>query len=280
MRWAAGVWRQFRRNTAAVAGVVVVLVVGLTAVAAPLLTAHDPVRSGADIMRPPGLSHPFGTDDLGRDIFAGVLFGGRTSLTIGLVAALVSTAIGMVVGAAAGYYGGVVDELLSKVTEIFMVVPKFFLAILLVALLGPSIWTVTFSIAILSWPSTARIGRAEFLALREREFVLASRAIGKANGRIMLKEILPNAMPPILANTSVLVSQAIISESGLSFLGLGDPSAVSYGLLLYNAQSLMHVGAWWTSVFPGLALFLTVLGLNSAADGLNDALDPRRRPAR
>jgi peptide/nickel transport system permease protein len=276
MRWIS-VWDRFSRNRVAAAGLVVLLVIVATSVAAPLLTSAHPTRSGAVRMSPPTTAHPFGTDDLGRDTLAGVLYGGRTSLLVGLISGAASAVLGVTIGGIAGYHRGLLDDVLMKITEIFMILPRFFVAILLVAVLGPSIWTVAFAIAILGWPSTARIARAGVLALKEREFVLASRALGQSDAWILAKGILPNVMPMVTVNTALLTSQAIISESGLSFLGLGDPTAVSYGILLFNAQSFMHLGLWWMSVFPGLALFLMVLGLNLAADGLNDALDPRQR---
>ncbi len=272
--------RRFLGNKGALAGLAILFLMASSSLAAPVLTSQNPIRSSSTVLSPPAREHFFGTDDLGRDILAGVLYGGRTSLTIGFSVGIASVVIGVPIGALAGYYGGLADEALTKLTEVFTALPRFFVAILLVALLGPSILTIAFSLAILSWPPTSRIARATFLTVKEWEFITASRAIGMSDARIMVKDLLPNAMPLVLVNSGLLISQAILTEAGLSFLGLGDPRAVSYGLMLRNAQPYLHLGAWWLFVFPGIALFVTVLGLNVAADGMSDALDPKQIFAR
>jgi peptide/nickel transport system permease protein len=215
-----------------------------------------------------------GTDDLGRDVLAGVVHGARTSLRVGFLATAISLAIGVTLGAVAGYHGGGIDSVLTAVTEWVQVIPRFFLALLLVALWGATTWNIVVAIGILSWPLTARLARAEFLALKQREFVTAARAVGLSDGRIMLRQILPNALAPLVVNASLEVGNAILLEAGMSFLGLGDPQAVSWGSMLFNAQGFFR-RAWWMSVFPGAAIFCTVLSLNLVGDGLNQSLNVR-----
>jgi peptide/nickel transport system permease protein len=217
-----------------------------------------------------------GTDDLGRDILSGVLWGARVSIAVGLLAALTSTVIGVVIGAAAGFYGRTLDDVLMRVTEFFLVIPRFFLVLVMVALFGNSVWHVILVIGILSWPVTARLVRVEFLSLREKEFVEGSRAVGASDPRIILRHILPNAFPPIVVSGSLQIARAILMEAGLSFLGLGDPNQASWGVMLYNAQRFLRQ-AWWTAAFPGLAIFFIVMGFNLVGDGLNDALNPRQK---
>jgi peptide/nickel transport system permease protein len=218
-----------------------------------------------------------GTDDLGRDIFSGVIYGARISLGVALIAATASASIGIVVGLYAGFYRGWVDAALTRVTEVFFVIPMVFLAILFIALFGSSIWNVIVVISVLSWPATARLVRGQVLSLRERDFVRAARVIGERPIHIMMGEILPNARAPVIVNASIQMAQAIVVEAGLSFLGLGDPTLTSWGVLLYNAQKFLLLDAWWTFVFPGCALFMTVLAFNILADSLNNQLNARTR---
>ena len=182
----------------------------------------------------------------------------------------------MVIGAAAGFYGRTLDDLLMRVTEFFLVIPRFFLVLVMVALFGNSLWHVILVIGILSWPVTARLVRVEFLSLREKEFVEGSRAVGASDPRIILRHILPNAIAPIVVSGSLQIARAILMEAGLSFLGLGDPNQASWGVMLYNAQRFLRQ-AWWTAAFPGLAIFFIVMGFNLVGDGLNDALNPRQK---
>lgn len=243
---------------------------------AGVLGAASPRAMGESPLAPPSARHPFGTDDLGRDIWTGVLHGARVSLMVGVLAATTSAVIGILVGSVAGYYGGRAGDLLMRITEFFLVIPTFLLALVLVAVTRPSIWNIIVTIGVLGWPSTARLVRAEFLALKQREFVMAARAIGASSSRILFKQILPNATPPIIVNTSLGVAAAILVEAGLSFLGLGDPNLFSWGLILRNSREFLRM-AWWMPTFPGLAIFVTVLSLNLVGDGLNDALNPRLR---
>jgi peptide/nickel transport system permease protein len=272
----ADFWEKFRRNRVAVFGLGVVFCFGALALAAPWLAPFQPLATGKDSFHAPGAAYLMGTDDLGRDLLSGVLWGARVSLLVGLLAALTSTVIGVIVGALAGYYRGFLDDLLMRTTEFFLVIPRFFLVLVIVALFGNSLWNVIFVIGLLSWPVTARLVRVEFLALREKEFVESARAVGASDWRIILRHILPNAAPPIVVSGSLQIARAILMEAGLSFLGLGDPNQVSWGVMLYNAQRFLR-HAWWTATFPGLAIFLIVMGFNLVGDGLNDALNPRQK---
>jgi len=257
-----------------VLGVVLTVFFTTLALMAPLISPYDPLRMVGQSFRPPEDKHPMGTDDLGRDIYSGMLFGARISLMVGYLAAAASIAIGVIIGGVSGYYGGRIDDIMMRITELFLVIPRFFLALILVALFGASVWNLIFAIAILSWPGTARLVRAEFLSLKEREFVDAARTLGAGDLNLIVDEILPNATPPIIVNGSLEVARAILLEAGLSFLGLGDPNMASWGYMLNNAQRFIRQ-AWWMAIFPGLAIFLVALGLNLVGDGLNDALNPR-----
>jgi peptide/nickel transport system permease protein len=269
-------WKKYQRNRAAVFGLYVVLVFLVMAVLSSWLAPFQPLSIGKDSFRPPDSTYLLGTDDLGRDLLSGVLWGARVSLLVGLLSAFTSTLIGVIVGSASGYYGGWADDLLMRLTEFFLVIPRFFLALIIVALFGSSIWNIIFVIGILSWPVTARLVRAEFLSLRGKEFVEAVRAIGAPDRRIILRHMLPNAGPPIVISGSLQIARAILMEAGLSFLGLGDPNQMSWGMMLYNAQRFLR-HAWWTATFPGLAIFFIVMGFNLIGDGLNDALNPKQK---
>lgn len=271
-------WQRYRKNRAAVFGLVLVLTFIVLAIIAPFISPYDPQKIGADLVVAPCTQYLMGTDDLGKDIFSGFLWGARTSLLIGFATALISLSIGIVIGSIAGYFGGIIDNLLMRITEFFMTIPRLFVAIVLIAILGPGIMKIIFAIAILSWPSVARLARAEFLSLKERQFIESARAIGDSNISIIFDEILPNASPPLIVSGSLQVAMAILLEAGLSFLGLGDPAVVSWGRMLNDAQRLLRI-AWWPAFFPGFAIFLIVLGLNLVGDGLNDALNPRLRQA-
>lgn len=268
--------QRFVRNRAAVVGAAMLGALVTAAVLAGVLGSGSPRTLSADPLAPPSLRHPFGTDDLGRDIWTGLLYGARVSLTVGILAASTAALIGTMIGSIAGYYGGRLDDMLMRGTEFFLVIPSFLLALILVAVSGPSIWNVILTIGVLGWPSTARLLRAEFLSLKEREFVMAARAIGASTSRLVFRQILPNAAPPAVVITSLGVGTAILVEAGLSFLGLGDPNLFSWGLMLRNSREFLRI-AWWMPTFPGLAIFLTVLSVNLVGDGLNDALNPRLR---
>jgi peptide/nickel transport system permease protein len=255
--------------------VVLAIMLVLICLFGPLLAPYDPTALGTG-RRFEGLSlaHPMGTDNLGRDVFSRFLSGARISVGIGLLAAIMSTALGLLVGSLAGYCEGWVDETLMRVTELFMVIPRFFLALLMVALFGASLTNIILAIALLTWPVTARLVRAEFIALRDRQFVQRAKMAGSSHLYIMVREILPNCMGVVIVSGTLLCAEAMLLEAGLSYFGLGDPSSGSWGLMLYEAQSYLR-NAWWLSAFPGLGIFLAVLIFNILGDGLNEAYNPR-----
>jgi peptide/nickel transport system permease protein len=268
--------RFFSRPTAAL-GFAVFAAIVLIALAAPLLFARGPFAIVGMPLLPPGSPGlPAGSDVLGRNMMIGLAYGARVSLLVGISATLCSTFVGILLGAVAGYYGGLVDDLLMRVTEFFQIIPAFVLLMVLVAFLQPSLTSAIIGIALITWPNVARVVRAEFLSLRNREFVEAARTLGMRDTRIILTQILPNALPPIVVVSSMMVGNAILAESALSFLGLGDPNLLSWGSMIGGARSAMWV-AWWTTTLPGVSIMITVLALNFVGDGLNDALNPRRR---
>src|ERR1700758_4745752 len=220
--------------------------------------------------------YPLGTDSLGRDIAAMIAYGARTTLLIGLCASLTATLIGITVGSTAAYFGGWVDELLMRFTELFQTIPNLIFVLTIVSILGQKIEYVTIAVGIVTWTPIARLTRAEFLSLRDREFVQACRAMGMGNMRIMLGEILPNALPPVIVLSSLVIAGAVLFESAVSFLGLGDPNVSSWGRLIGDGRTLIRT-SWYICAAPGLAIMLTVLALNLLGDGLNDALNPKLR---
>jgi peptide/nickel transport system permease protein len=267
---------RFVRSRPGLLGLAIVFLLIAAAVSAPLLAPRDPLQTSAAAFRAPAVGRLLGTDNLGRDIWSGVVYGARVSLLVGVLAALTSAAVGIAVGALAGYAGGWVDNWLMRVAEMFQTIPQFFLALVAVALIGRGLGKIIIVLGVLGWPLTARLIRAEFLSLKEREFVEAARAIGMPAWRIALRGILPNALSPAIVAASLGVAEAILLEAGLSFFGLGDPNFMSWGLMLQNAQGYLR-RAWWMAVFPGLGIFLAVFGFNLLGDGLNDALNPRLR---
>lgn len=255
------------------AGLVVLGLLALLAAAPAAFTSHDPLRIGGPPLSPPSWGHPLGTDELGRDLWSNLVHGARVSLLVGGLATLLATAAGVAVGAAAGYYGRWWDEGLMRLAEVFQIMPRLLVALFLVALFGATLWTLILLIAVTGWPMTARVVRSEILSLREREFTLAARALGARDGRVLLRHLLPNAFPPVLIGLPLHVGRAILLESGLSFLGLGDPAVASWGKLLHSAQGYMRE-AWWLAVFPGLALTGTILALYWLAEALHVLLAP------
>ncbi len=270
-------WQRYRRNKSAVFGLAVILLVIIMAVTANFLYPFDPFRLAGKPLSGPGMNgFLLGSDSLGRDVAAGIVHGAKTSLLIGLIATLVAVLIGIVFGAFSGYYGGRLDDFLMRVTEIFQTIPSFIFAILLVAIMKPSIVSIVIAIAVVSWPGVARLVRGEFLALKSREFVQACHTLGMSDLRIMLREILPNCMSPIIVIGSLMVATAILIESGLAFLGLGDPNIMSWGFQIGAGRTMLR-SAWWVCTFPGVAILITVLAINLVGEGLNDALNPRLR---
>ena len=270
-------WKLYCRNRSAILGLVVLALVIVIAATAHLFYPDDPFRLAGKSMSPPGeAGFLLGSDSLGRDVAAGIAHGAKTSLLIGLLATLVAVVAGVLMGALAGYYGGWVDDLLMRTTEMFQTIPSFIFAILLVAIMKPSIESIVIAIAVVSWPAVARLVRGEFLSLKNREFVQACHTLGMGDVRIILGEILPNCLSPIIVIGSLMVATAILIESGLAFLGLGDPNIMSWGFQIGAGRTLLR-SAWWVCTFPGIAILITVLAINLVGEGLNDALNPRLR---
>lgn len=268
-------WKHFIQNTGALLGAALLFTVVFVAIFAPLLFPSGPWSM---VQRPflqpfaiDGL--PLGTDTLGRNVAAQLAYGARVSLLVGLVSTLVALLIGVPLGAVAGFYGGAVDEAAMRFTEFFQTIPNFALAIVLVAIFQPSLASLTLSIAIVSWPPVARLVRAEVMSVRTREFVEAARLAGLSKPRILIEQVLPNTVSPIIVMASLMVATAILLESSLSFLGLGDPNAMSWGYMIGSARTVIRT-SWWLSFFPGIAIVITVLALNLIGEGLNDAFNP------
>lgn len=269
-------WRVFRRNKAAILGLVLLVLLVVMMVVGPGLYGVAPFEIvGAPFAEPFVDARAWlGTDYLGRDILAGVLIGGRATVLVGLAAAAVTVLIGVTVGALAGFHGGWIDTALSRLTELFQVLPTLLFAMVLVTLFAPTLTTVVLAIGLVSWTGTARLARAEFLRLKGLEFVSAARAMGASPLRLMLREILPNAAPPLIVSATLIIGVAILFEAGLSFLGLSDPNVMSWGLMIGNNRRYV-LDCWWAVTFPGIGIFLTVLSVSLVGDGLNDALNPR-----
>jgi peptide/nickel transport system permease protein len=268
--------RRYLRSPAAVVGLALLALVLAVALTAPLVFPNDPLGLAGRPMQWPLASPRFwlGTDPSGRDIAAQIFYGARVSLLIGLVATVISITIGIVIGALSGYYGGIVDDLLMRITEAFQTLPNFLLLLVLVAVFGSNITTVTVAIGVVSWPASARLTRAEFLTLRNREFVQACRTLGMGDAQIIFREILPNALPPVIVYASVVMAVAILLESALAFLNLSDPNVASWGNLIGAGRGVLRV-QWYVSAIPGVAILITVLAVSLVGQGLNDALNPR-----
>ncbi len=271
-------WRALRRNPLAVAGGVVVLALAAAASLAGYVAPYDPAAHNMKwILVGPSWAHLMGTDQLGRDVFSRLLYGARISLAIGFVSVGIATAIGTLVGAVAGYYRGRVDAVVMRFVDLMLTFPRFFLLLAVVAMLRPSLWTIMAVIGLTGWMGVARLVRAEFLSLCEREFVVAARTLGAVDLRVIGRHVLPNALVPVLVSATLGVAGAILTESGLSFLGLGvQPPTPTWGNILNDGKANLEI-AWWLSVFPGLTILVTVLAYNLLGEGLRDALDPRLR---
>jgi peptide/nickel transport system permease protein len=269
------------RTPSAAVGAAILLIVLAAAASAAWLFPNDPLEMVGAPFTWPGddADFPAGTDLMGRDILAGLFHGARVSLLVGSASAAIALAIGLLVGAVAGYAGPRTDAVLMRITELFQTVPSFLLAIVLVAILGPSLTTIILALGVTSWTGIARLTRGEFISLREREFVRAAQTLGAGHARIIFLEILPNALPPIIVTTAVLVAQAILSEAGLAFLGLGDPNVVSWGSMVGAGREALRT-AWYMTALPGLTIMATVLALNLLSDAVNDALNPKLRRQR
>ncbi len=268
--------QRFARNRGAVWGLRILAVVLLVALLGPWWVGHDPWAMLSRPFAAPGSEAGFwlGTDAMGRDVAAGLVQGAGISLLIGCVSTLVALSIGVTLGALAGYYGGWVDTMVTRFTELFHAVPGFALAIVLVAIFEPSLGSIVVAIAAVTWPPVARLVRSEFLSLRQREFVQAAVLIGQSDWRIIFTQILPNAVSPIVVMGSLMVASSILLESALSFLGLGDPNLMSWGYMVGAARTALRQ-AWWVAMFPGMAIAVTVLAMNLVGEGLSDAFNTR-----
>jgi peptide/nickel transport system permease protein len=271
-------WRMFFRNKAAVGGLIMLIGVIFMTYIGPLIYTEDPADIVARPLKGPGSQDIpiLGTDYLGRDVFAGVINGGSTSLQVAMVAALLIVLIGVTIGALAGFYGGWIDNVLMRFTELFQVLPALLFSMVVVALFEPKPQTISIAIGVVLWPQLARLTRAEFLRLKNLEFVKAARAIGSSDFRIMSRVIFPNALPPLIVATTLVMGGAILFEAGLAFLGLGDPNHVSWGLMI-GLNRANFLTSWWTVTFPGMAIFVTVLSFSLIGDGLQDAFNPKLR---
>ena len=272
-----GAWMRFRHHKLAVIGVVILALLTFSAIGAPVIGRYDPNRTSiSNYRKPPTSTHILGSDASGRDVFSRLLYAGRISLSVGLVSVAIYTSIGVILGAFAGYYGGWVDSTIMRLADIVLAFPALIIIITLVSLLGPSVWNIMMVIGFLGWPSIARILRGQFLSLREQEFVLASKAIGSSNRRIIFRHLLPNALAPIIVAATFGMAGAILLEAGLSFLGLGvQPPTASWGNMLNDAQSLPILQSMpWLWLPPGVMIALAVLSINFIGDGLRDAFDP------
>lgn len=271
-------WRRYRRNRAALLGLFLFAIVVLMALTAGLVDPGDPLRRAGTPLTPPftDWATPLGTDQLGRDILSGVFYGARISLLVGVVATLVAIVIGVIIGALSGYFGGWVDDVLMRITEAFQTIPNFVLLLTLVAIMGSKIEWITLAIGIVSWTAPARMVRAEFMSLRSREFVDAARNLGVSDTALIFREILPNALPPIIVYASVIMALSILLESALAFLALGDPNYASWGNMIGQGRAVLRT-AWYCAAIPGIAIVLTVLSFSLLGEGLNDALNPRQK---
>lgn len=268
--------RQFLKSPSGVGGALLLILIILATLLGPMLYPVDPLDLVGAPLMPPDADAWLGTDYLGRDVLSGLIHGGRATLTVGAVAALITIAIGLVVGALAGFFGGAIDAALVKITEFFQILPPLLFAMVLVTLFGAKLSIITLAIGVVSWTSVARLTRAEFMRLRDLDFVKASRAAGAGSVHLMLRVLLPNALPAVIVSATLAIGTAILFEGALSFLGLGDPNVISWGLMLGQNRNYI-LDAWWAVTFPGLAIFLAVLAISLVGDGINDATNPRLR---
>jgi peptide/nickel transport system permease protein len=270
--------RRITKHNLALIGLIILVPMFLCALFAPIISPYDPVEPDLkNILSGPSWSHPFGTDMLGRDVFSRVIYGSRISLLVGFVSVGIATLIGILIGAVSGYSGGIIDELIMRFVDLMMCFPTFFLILAVIALLEPSIWNIMVVIGLTTWMSIARLVRAEILSIKGKEYVLAAKAMGFSKTRIIFGHVLPNALSPVYVVATLGIGGAILIESALSFLGIGvQPPTPSWGNILTQAKDNIEV-AWWLSLYPGLAIFFTVIGYNLLGEGLRDVFDPRRR---
>lgn len=270
------IWHRFKKNPLSVAGLAIILSLAAVALFAPVLSPHEPTKIDVyNVLSPPSSNHPFGTDELGRDLLSRMIWGSRASLKVGFIAVGIAISIGTMLGAIAGYYGGKIDALLMRFVDIMLAFPTFFLILAVIAIVEPSISTIMIIIGLTGWMDVSRLVRAEFLTLKERDFIAAAQALGASDPRLIFRHIIPNALSPVFVAATFGIAGAILTESGLSFLGLGvQPPEPSWGNILTSGKDNITV-AWWLSLFPGIAILITVLSYNLVGEGLRDALDPR-----
>jgi peptide/nickel transport system permease protein len=270
------IWKRFSKNKLAVAGGIIVTLLFFVAVFAPLISPYNPDDiDRKHILVSPDIHHPLGTDDLGRDVLSRMIWGSRISLAVGFVAVGIATVIGIIFGALAGFYGGWTERIIMRFIDIMLTIPTFFLILAVIAFIEPSIWNIMIVIGLTSWMGVARLVRAEFLSIKEREYVLAAKALGASDFRIIFRHIMINSMAPVLVSAVLGIAGAVLVESALSFLGLGvRPPTPSWGNILTLGKDNIEI-AWWLSVFPGLAILITVLGYNLLGEGIRDSIDPR-----
>lgn len=270
------IWKRFRKNPLSVAGVVIITALASIAILAPVVAPHSPTAINVyNVLSPPSLEHPLGTDELGRDVLSRMIWGSRVSLKVGFIAVGIAISIGTFLGAIAGYYGGRIDALLMRFVDIMLAFPTFFLILAVIAIVEPSISTIMIVIGLTGWMDVSRLVRAEFLTLKERDFISAAKAFGATDFRIIFRHIIPNALSPVFVAATFGIAGSILIESGLSFLGLGvQPPDPSWGNILTSGKDNITV-AWWLSLFPGMAILVTVLSYNLVGEGLRDAIDPR-----
>lgn len=272
------VWRRFRKSRLAMFGLTIVILLIVIATFADVISPFGPYFINfTESLKPPSSAHLLGTDVLGRDLLSRIIYGTRTSLFVGLTSSFIALIIGIILGSLSGYYGGFVDFLAMRFTDVFLCIPSYFLYILVLAIFRVrSLYIMTFVLGLFMWPRLARIIRSEFLSLKEQEYIKAAKALGAGDFRIIFRHILPNCIASIIVVSTLNVAIGILMESALSFLGLGDPTVCSWGIQLGNGRKFM-MSAWWLSTFPGIAIFITALSFNLLGDGLRDSLDPRLR---
>lgn len=276
MRLSLLVWNRFKRNRLALVGLAIVLTMMIVSLSAPLIAPYDPLSIDVhNVFSPPSRSHPFGTDELGRDVLSRMIWGSRVSLQVGFLAVSIAIMIGTILGSLAGYYGGRLDSVIMRFVDIMLAFPTLFLILAVITIVEPSIYNIMIIIGLTGWMDVARLVRAEFLTLKERDFVYAAKALGASNLKIIFSHILPNALSPVFVAATFGIAGAILIESGLSFLGLGvQPPNPSWGNIITSGKDNIEV-AWWLSLFPGLAILITVLSFNLVGEGLRDSIDPR-----
>ncbi|MBN1384236.1 MAG: ABC transporter permease [Elusimicrobia bacterium] len=269
-------FKKFLGNKLAVGGIIIILLILLTAISAPMISTHDPTEANIlERLQPPSVKHLLGTDEIGRDLFTRMVYGARISISVGIVAVGISVIIGTLLGLFAGYFGGKTDMIIMRFVDIMLCFPAFFLILMVIAFLEPSIYNVMIVIGLTSWTGLSRLVRGETLSIKERDFITAAKGLGLTQKRIIFVHILPNVVAPIIVAAVLGVGGAILTESGLSFLGLGvQPPTPSWGNILTSGKDYIHI-AWWLSLFPGLAILITVLGWNLLGEGLRDVFDPR-----